>query len=192
MRKILLFAALIFSWSLAAAEGVLDEHRVKFGDAELIINAAGEVQMLLNGKPFIKKDHVSVSQNGKFLYSTEWTREPVVIDFNEENGVFTFYFHSAKEGRKLDILKVNPAVCLELDWSGDVVESNNPCAYGYQFASVIAEGNVEFLEKHDDKAYALNRLMLHMTGKEFAFSPQMTQGVCVYKVTADTLSCKIR
>lgn len=98
MRKILLFAALIFSWSLAAAEGVLDEHRVKFGEAELIINAAGEVQMLLNGKPFIKKDHVSISQNGKFLYSTEWTREPVVIDFNEENGVFTAVITCKKEG----------------------------------------------------------------------------------------------
>ena len=98
MRKLLVFAALIFTWSLAAVEGVLNEHRVKFGEAELIINAAGEVQMLLNGKPFIKKDHVSVSQNGKFLYSTEWTREPVVLDFNEENGVFTAVITYKKEG----------------------------------------------------------------------------------------------
>ena len=122
--------------------------------------------------------------------------KPYIVALNfgytEENGIFTFYFHSAKEGRKLDILKVNPAVCLELDWSGDVVESNNPCAYGYQFASVIAEGNVEFLETPEDKAYALNRLMLHMTGKEFDFTPQMTQGVCVYRVKADSLTCKIR
>ena len=122
--------------------------------------------------------------------------KPYIVALNfgytEEKGIFTFYFHSATEGRKLDILKVNPAVCLELDRSGDVVESNNPCAYGYQFASVIAQGKVEFLETARDKAYALNRLMLHMTGKEFDFTPQMTEGVCVYKVTADSLSCKIR
>ena len=121
---------------------------------------------------------------------------PYVVALNfgytEENGQFTFYFHSAHEGRKLDILKANPAVCLELDWSGEVVGSNNPCAYGYQFASVIAEGNVEFLNNHQDKEYALNRLMLHMTGKEFDFTPQMTENVCVYKVKADSLSCKIR
>jgi len=122
--------------------------------------------------------------------------KPYVVALNfgytEADGVFTFYFHSAKEGRKLDILKANPAVCLELDWAGDVVESPNPCAYGYQFASVIAEGSVEFLEEDDDKAAALSCLMLHMTGKEFAFTPQMTRGVCVYKVKADSLTCKIR
>ena len=109
-----------------------------------------------------------------------------------ENGVFTFYFHSAKEGRKLDILKVNPAVCLELDWDGEVVESDNPCAFGYQFASIIAEGNVEFLETAQDKEYALNRLMLHMTGREFTFTPEMVKNVCVYKVRAESLSCKVR
>ena len=122
--------------------------------------------------------------------------KPYIVALNfgytEEGGRFTFYFHSAKEGRKLDILKANPAVCLELDLSGDVVESNNPCSYGYRFAGVIAEGNVEFIDNHEDKAYALNRLMLHMTGKEFDFTPQMTENVCVYKVAADSLSCKIR
>ncbi len=156
-------------------------------------------------KPMRRKDRevTDISRINELLSGCKVCRmamcdgdKPYIVALNfgytEEDGVFTFYFHSATEGRKLDILKVNPAVCLELDWSGDVVESNNPCSFGYQFASVIADGKVEFLETAQDKSYALNRLMLHMTGKEFDFTPQMTENVCVYKVRADSLSCKIR
>lgn len=109
-----------------------------------------------------------------------------------EDGAFTFYFHSATEGRKLDILRANPSVCLELDWAGDVVESDTPCSYGYQFASVIAEGRVEFIQEPEDKASALNCLMSHMAGRTFDFTPQMLGSVCVYRVRAESLSCKIR
>lgn len=122
--------------------------------------------------------------------------KPYVVALNFgytfEDEVFTFYFHSAREGRKLDILKANPAVCLELDQAGQVVESASPCAFGYEFASIIAEGNVEFIHDDMEKAAALNHITRHMAGQEFDFTPQMVCSVCVYKVKVTSLSCKIR
>ena len=40
---------------------------------------------------------------------------PLNYGYEYADGELTFYFHSAKEGRKLEILKKNPTVCLELD-----------------------------------------------------------------------------
>lgn len=76
---------------------------------------------------------------------------PLNYGYEYADGALTFYFHSAKEGRKLEILKKNPAVCLELDGRGELVEAANPCAYGYTFASVIGTGNVEFIEYTEEK-----------------------------------------
>lgn len=38
---------------------------------------------------------------------------PLNYGYEYADGALTFYFHSAKEGRKLEILKKNPTVCLE-------------------------------------------------------------------------------
>jgi len=104
----------------------------------------------------------------------------------------TLYFHSAKEGRKLDILKENPRVCFEMDIDGRLIESPTACNYGYAFASVMGEGEVEFIEDDGQKAYALTNLMLCQTGKEVPISAEMAKGVCVYKVRAESVSCKVR
>ena len=96
------------------------------------------------------------------------------------------------EGRKLEILKKNPTVCLELDGRGELVEDANPCAYGYTFASVIGTGNVEFIEYTEEKIYALNRIMKHQAGIEAPFTASMADAVCLYKMTTNDFTCKIR
>ena len=100
MRKLLFLAILIYGWSLAAVEGVLNEHHVKFGGAELILNSAGELQLLLDGELFIKKDLITVTDKSsrQILYSTEWTGEPVKIDFQEDKNVFNAVVFFRKDG----------------------------------------------------------------------------------------------
>lgn len=38
-----------------------------------------------------------------------------------EDGTLTLYFHSAKEGRKLDILRKNNLVCFEISREGELM-----------------------------------------------------------------------
>lgn len=117
---------------------------------------------------------------------------PLNYGYEYAEGALTFYFHSAREGRKLEILKKNPLVCLELDGRGGLVEDANPCAYGYTFASLIGTGRAEFIEDAEEKIYALNRIMKQQAGREAAFTPAMAEAVCLYKVTTRDFTCKIR
>lgn len=55
------------------------------------------------------------------------------------------YFHCAKEGRKLDILRTNPQICFEISMEGEPVHANTPCNAGYYYSSIIGDGNIIFL-----------------------------------------------
>lgn len=115
---------------------------------------------------------------------------PLNFGYTYKHETLTFYFHSAREGRKIDILKRGGSVGFELDCNHELLEGALACAYGYRFESIIGTGRVAFITDEAEKAAALSHLMRHQTGQEFRFTPEMTRDVAVFCLTADTFSCK--
>lgn len=115
---------------------------------------------------------------------------PLNFGYTYVQNTLTFYFHSTKEGRKIDLLRNGRKICFELDCNHELIEGDNACAFGFRFASIIGTGTVSFLTEEHDKAAALSQLMRHQTGRDFSFSPEMTRSVSVFQVTADHFSCK--
>ena len=70
-----------------------------------------------------------------------------------------FVFHSALEGRKIDMMKKNPNVCFELDCSLTILKGAVACNWGAEFESVVGYGEIKFIENDDEKKTALNLLM---------------------------------
>ena len=54
--------------------------------------------------------------------------------------------HSAREGRKLDILRRHPAVCFEVEEGVEIDIGPSPCNTGMRFRTVIGHGVVEFVD----------------------------------------------
>ena len=101
----------------------------------------------------------------------------------DEEGKVVIYLHCAKVGRKIDILKENPNVCLELDGRHELVNADAPCNHSYYYASLIGNGAVEFVEDFDEKAHALAMVMKHQTGKaDWEFDPKWVNAVCIMKL----------
>lgn len=121
--------------------------------------------------------------------------EPYLLPLNFgyacEGGAFSFFCHSAREGRKLDILRKNPTVAFEMDCRGALDEQDAACRCGYYFASVTGVGHVEFLDGAE-KLAALTALMRHMAGREDPFTEEQARAVEVFAVRADKLSAKAR
>lgn len=115
---------------------------------------------------------------------------PLNFGYTYDEGILMFYFHSAQEGRKIDLLKRGGSVGFELDSGHELIEGAQACAYGYRFESVIGMGRVAFLTDEQEKANALEQLMRHQTGRTFTFTPEMTRTVAVFTLTADTFTCK--
>jgi nitroimidazol reductase NimA-like FMN-containing flavoprotein (pyridoxamine 5'-phosphate oxidase superfamily) len=125
-------------------------------------------------------------------------RRPYIVPLNygyeyTDQGL-VLYFHSAHEGRKMDILKKNPQVCFEIDGEHALIAGEAACEYGYAYESLIGFGVVEFLAGDGEKARGLNCLMRHQTGmdRDFVFDEGHLRGVEVYALKVRALSGKRR
>ena len=112
--------------------------------------------------------------------------------YSYENGQLVIYLHSAKEGKKLDLLRKNPNVGFELDCDHELIEGRVPCQYGFRYASLVGKGVAEFVEEPQEKMEALSILMKCQTGKDFEFTERLVTIVSVIKITAKELTGKRR
>ena len=100
-----------------------------------------------------------------------------------EGETIVFYLHCAKVGRKVDILKKNPNVCIELDGRHALVNADAPCNHSYYYASLIGNGTVQFVDEFEEKAHALGLVMKHQTGKaDWNFEEKWVNAVCIMKI----------
>ncbi len=102
------------------------------------------------------------------------------------------YFHCAKEGKKLTLLRKNPGAAFEMDCGHRLIEGDTPCRYGFSFYSAIGSGTVSFVEDPEEKKKALVLLMKHQTGKDFAFDEAMCKAVTVLRMDVEELCGKAR
>ena len=100
------------------------------------------------------------------------------------------YFHSAPEGRKIDILRENPHVCFEMDQGSRVVEASAACKWGVRYRSVIGFGTAEFLSEPEEKKEAFQIIMGHYSQRTFHFNDDMVQDVALIKVTISKITAK--
>jgi nitroimidazol reductase NimA-like FMN-containing flavoprotein (pyridoxamine 5'-phosphate oxidase superfamily) len=107
-----------------------------------------------------------------------------------KGNVLELYFHSAFEGRKLDVLRRNNKVCFEMSHEGEPVHSETPCNSGYYYASVIGFGEVMFIEPADEKGEALSVMVKHQSGRDATFTAEQTKSVCVFKIVSTDFTGK--
>ena len=116
---------------------------------------------------------------------------PLNFGFTEEEGKYTFYFHGAKSGRKIDLLKENSYAGFEMDTNYRLNEDECACEYSARFQSVIGSGKVTFIEDTSEKIHALNVIMEHNTGKgDWEFSDKMVNATCVFRLDVEEMACK--
>ena len=118
---------------------------------------------------------------------------PMNYGYAKEEGKVILYFHGAREGKKIDLIKKNPKVGIELDYKHELVEGRLACQYSYHFASVIGKGTASIIDNPKEKLKALNIIMRHQTGKnfdEFQKNPKLEKAVAIIRVELNEYHCK--
>lgn len=100
------------------------------------------------------------------------------------------YFHSAKEGKKVDILKQNNKVCFEFNIDNEVVKSEKGCNWGMRFRSVIGFGKTHFVETLEEKKQALEIIMQQYSDKTFKFPEKQLNNTLVGKIDIEQITGK--
>lgn len=110
--------------------------------------------------------------------------------WNEE---LELYFHSARDGRKIDLLGNNNNVGFELDTGHALVTGEKPCDWSMNYKSIIGVGTIEFLETEADQIRALNCVMnkYGFAGKP-EYQKEMFAKMRFYKLVVKEITGKAR
>ena len=76
---------------------------------------------------------------------------PLDFGFVEREGHYTFYFHGAKEGRKIDLIRVSGWAAFEMDRGHEWVRGDRASANTSRFQCVMGGGPVTLLETAEEK-----------------------------------------
>jgi nitroimidazol reductase NimA-like FMN-containing flavoprotein (pyridoxamine 5'-phosphate oxidase superfamily) len=116
--------------------------------------------------------------------------EPYIVPlcFGYDNN--TLYFHSAQNGKKIEVLKRNNRVCFEFDIEPEVQAGKTACAWGMRYRSVIGYGKASFIDDPEEKRKAICMIMGQYTEGNFDFSEKAFQETLVIKVDIQSMTGK--
>jgi nitroimidazol reductase NimA-like FMN-containing flavoprotein (pyridoxamine 5'-phosphate oxidase superfamily) len=116
---------------------------------------------------------------------------PLNFGYEIKDNTLVMYFHSALQGRKIEILKANPFICFEMDCSFRALQNEVPCNWSAEFESVIGYGRVSLIENANERKTALDSIL-----KKYGFKgvPEYQQNdlrlTAIYKIAVDRMTGK--
>jgi len=103
----------------------------------------------------------------------------------------TLYFHTARKGKKLDVLKKNDDVCFECDIDQVLTQSEKPCGWGMEFRSIIGFGKASLIEDRSSQKKALDVIMEHYSGvSTYAYPDKILEKTIIIKVDIESMTGK--
>lgn len=102
----------------------------------------------------------------------------------------TLYFHTGKEGKKMEVLRKNTNVCFEMEVGLEIIPSDNPCKWNMRYKSVVGYGHALILEDPAEKRKALDVIVKHYNGPLMPYDEKRVNGLAVIKVEIDSMTGK--
>lgn len=116
---------------------------------------------------------------------------PYIVPMNYGYSDGNIYFHSAKIGRKIEIIKKNNYACFEIEVGTEIVKNDKACNWGMKFKSIIGYGKLEEVHELYEKMKGLSVLMKQYSGnKTWKFPDSNIEKVLVLKLRIDVMSGK--
>lgn len=116
---------------------------------------------------------------------------PMSFGMARENGSLCLYFHSAPQGRKLDIIRQSPVVSFEADTDITLIEAEKAAEFSSTYQCVMGHGRMDILDTDADKRHALQVIMAHYTGKDdWALDVPVLQKLVCLRLTVEAMTGK--
>ncbi len=109
---------------------------------------------------------------------------PYIIPLNYGYEDNCLYFHSFKEGKKINIIKNNNLASFEVTEKIEIVTSDLACNYGTKYKSVLGNGLIEIINDPKEKIKGLNVIMKnHSKKKEWKYDDVELNKIVILKLT---------
>lgn len=116
---------------------------------------------------------------------------PYLVPLNYGLKDNALYFHSAAEGKKIDLLKKNSKVCFEIEHTAETVLGEQPGKSTTKYLTVIGFGNIEFITDAEEKKKGLDIIMSHYGRTENnEYNESHVKSVVILKLTIAEITAK--
>jgi nitroimidazol reductase NimA-like FMN-containing flavoprotein (pyridoxamine 5'-phosphate oxidase superfamily) len=139
-----------------------------------------------------EKEIISIIQKAKVCrIGLSENNKPYIVPMNFGYRNDCLYFHCAKEGRKIDIIKKNNKVCFEIDIDHEIINTNRPCNWSSTYTSVIGNGKASIIEADALKKEALNIIIDHYSpGTTYDYPDDQVKKVSIIKIKIEDMTGK--
>jgi len=116
--------------------------------------------------------------------------KPYLVPMNFGYREGALYLHSAREGKKIELIRKNPQVCFEVDKIVQFRKAKLACDWGVEYKSVIGYGKAVFLSDPDEKRQAFDIIMAQYSDQAFDYSDNMLEKTLVIKIEIERMTGK--
>jgi nitroimidazol reductase NimA-like FMN-containing flavoprotein (pyridoxamine 5'-phosphate oxidase superfamily) len=117
-------------------------------------------------------------------------QQPYIVPMNYGYRDRHLYFHCAREGRKIDILKSNDRVCIEVDIDARILRGEEPCRWTAKYRSVIGFGRARIIDDGKEKKAGLDIIMAHYGGSGGPYDEKSLQRTSLIEVALESVTGK--
>lgn len=111
------------------------------------------------------------------------------LHYGYHNG--NLYFHSARVGKKIDLMRADPRVCVEISDSISIYDGPEACDYGTEFRSLLIQGEAKLDLDREEAKEGLNAIMQQYTGQaKWEYTEKMLLRTLVWKIVPKHISAK--
>ena len=118
--------------------------------------------------------------------------QPYIIPLNFGFAENTIYFHCARQGKKIDLIKKNNRVCFHTEVDVQVLNAARAHQCSTLYKSVIGHGKAIVIEDPKGKKQAADILMNHYVkeeGRKHAYGSCLKE-VCMIKIEIESMTGK--
>ena len=116
---------------------------------------------------------------------------PYIVPLNFVFSGECLYFHSARAGRKMKLIRENAKVCFEVDNQIGLKTGQQACQWGTRYESVIGEGLAIDIVDLDEKRSALQKLMQKYSSQsEWDIPADALHDVAIVRVDVQSIAGK--
>lgn len=133
----------------------------------------------------------AITHEGKVLYlSLADDNIPFVVPVFYAYDGTSLYFHSARVGTKIRMLKKNNLVCFAISLDQGIVASETACDFEARHRTVIGTGRAFFLDNEAEKVAALDRIVARFTQQKFDYPRTNLAATAVVRIEIDSIKGK--
>lgn len=140
----------------------------------------------------LKEDIERIIEKAEVLriaFSTN--QQPYIVPVNFGYHENAFYFHCAKVGKKLDLIKTNPKVAFELEGHVELIKGDVPCKFTMAYESVLGSGTASIIDNNQEKIAGLNYIMKQYSDQiVLKYNKDLVERIVIVKIDVNEMTGK--